>query len=282
MKSITDHVFIVAFHVVRHFFGYVRGLSTKLQVSTLDVIQGYKMVANVTEVLKRARMDDSEWEHIYQKASKMAVEPITAPRVCSSKHAHRSNTPTAPPEVCFKRNIYLPFLDSLIQQFNLRFGDLETQAIRALNLIPSNVVSIETGTADAILDYYRNDLLFMKEFRLWQQMWRNVDNRPNTLSDTLSSSQSYHIMYPNFTKIFHILLLTSVTSCDMERANSSLRFVKSCFRGTMSEDRFNALILLFVHKDIDLDIDAVINIYARRHPRRMVLLNPSAHDSADH
>ena len=31
MKSITDHVFIVAFHVVRHFFEYIKGLSTKLQ-----------------------------------------------------------------------------------------------------------------------------------------------------------------------------------------------------------------------------------------------------------
>ena len=56
---------------------------------------------------------------------------------------------------------------------------------------------------------------------------------------------------------------------------------KSCFRGAMSEDRFNALVLLFVHKDIQLDIDAVINMYARRHPRRMILVNPLGEDSVD-
>jgi len=77
-------------------------------------------------------------------------------------------------------------------------------------------------------------------------------------------------MYPNVTKIIHLLLLTSVTSC-----------TKSCFRGAMSEDRFNALVLLFVHKDIQLDIDAVINMYARRHPRRMILVNPLGQDSVD-
>ena len=49
----------------------------------------------------------------------------------------------------------------------------------------------------------------------------------------------------------------------------------------MSEDRFNALVLLFVHKDIELDIDAVIDMYARRHSRRMILLNPLGQDSVD-
>ena len=50
LKNITDHAFIVAFQIVRHFFRYVQGLSSKLQGSTLDVIQGYEMVSNVTGI----------------------------------------------------------------------------------------------------------------------------------------------------------------------------------------------------------------------------------------
>ena len=134
-----------------------------------------------------------------------------------------------------------------------------------------------------ILHYYHDDLpspdSFHQELKLWQQMWRNADSTPSTLSDTLAYSRSCRIMYPNITTIIHILLLTSVTACSVERANSSLRFVKSCFRSTMNEDRFNALILLFVHKDIKLDIDDIINAYARKHPRRMTLLNPLACDT---
>src|SRR5678816_2966934 len=80
---------------------------------------------------------------------------------------------------------------------------------------------------------------FHQELKLWQQMWRNADSTPSTLSDTLADSRSCRIMYPNITTIIHILLLTSVTACSVERANSSLRFVKSCFRSTMNEDRFN-------------------------------------------
>ena len=45
----------------------------------------------------------------------------------------------------------------------------------------------------------------------------------------------------------------------VERANSSSRFFKNVYRSTMGEDRFNALMLLYVHKDIELNIDAIID-----------------------
>ena len=99
-------------------------------------------------------------------------------------------------------------------------------------------------------------------------MWNNTkSNIPDTLSGTLANNQVYIV------KIIH-LLLTSVTSAGVERANSALKFVKNAFRSTMGEDRFNALVLMYVHKDIELDLDKIIDIFARRHPRRMILFNP--------
>ena len=50
-------------------------------------------------------------------------------------------------------------------------------------------------------------------------------------------------MYPNITKMIYLLLLTSVSASGVERANSSLKFIKNASRSTMGEDRFNALIL---------------------------------------
>ena len=68
------------------------------------------------------------------------------------------------------------------------------------------------------------------------------------------------------------LILTSVTSSGVERAISSLRFIYNVYRSTMGEDRFNALMLLYVHKDIELKIDAIIDSYSRKYPRRMLLM----------
>ena len=53
-----------------------------------------------------------------------------------------------------------------------------------------------------------------------------------------------------------------------------IRFIKNSFRSTMGEDRFNALLLLYVHKDIEIDISKVVEMYARQYPRRMLLFNP--------
>ena len=81
-------------------------------------------------------------------------------------------------------------------------------------------------------------------------------------------------MCSNIERTPSIILTITATDASVERANSALRFVKTDFRSTMSEDRFNALLLLYVHSDIKLDYKKIIDMYAMRYPRRMVLKNP--------
>ena len=50
----------------------------------------------------------------------------------------RNNVPAETPKAYYRLAVYLPFLDSLLQQLNMRFGDLSRQAARGLRLIPSN------------------------------------------------------------------------------------------------------------------------------------------------
>ena len=69
-------------------------------------------------------------------------------------------------------------------------------------------------------------------------------------------------------------MIAPVTSATVKRSNSSLHFVKSGFRITMREDCLNTLLLFFIHKDIALDYDAVIEDYAKRNQRRMTFIIP--------
>ena len=55
-----------------------------------------------------------------------------------------------------------------------------------------------------------------------------------------------------------ITLLAPVSSATVERANSALKFVKSDRRASTGEDRLNALLLLFVHRDIAVDINELV------------------------
>ena len=60
-------------------------------------------------------------------------------------------------------------------------------------------------------------------------------------------------MFPNIYKVMSVLLTASATSALVERANITLRFIKTDYRSTISEDRFNALVLLYLHRDVKLD-----------------------------
>ena len=41
----------------------------------------------------------------------------------------------------------------------------------------------------------------------------------------------------------------------------------------MGEERLNALSLVYIHQNIFLDYDKIIDIYAFKYPRRMLLIN---------
>ena len=64
----------------------------------------------------------------------------------------------------------------------------------------------------------------------------------------------------------------------VKRGNSALKYVKTELRSTIGQNRLNALILLYIHKDIGLDFDAILNAFAYKRPRRMLLQNPLATD----
>lgn len=102
---------------------------------------------------------------------------------------------------------------------------------------------------------------------------------PTTISATLPECNA--TAYPNIHTVLQLLLVIPVTTATVERANSSLKFIKTALRSTMTNHRLNALLRLFVHRDIAIDFDAVIDSYARAHPRRMQLTQPIAYSAED-
>lgn len=90
---------------------------------------------------------------------------------------------------------------------------------------------------------------------------------PTTLVECLQTTN--YSSFPNVVTMLKMLLITPVTSASVERSNSALRFVKSNSRSMMGEDRLNALLLLFIHKDIQLDYGKIVDVFANRHPRKM-------------
>ena len=59
-----------------------------------------------------------------------------------------------------------------------------------------------------------------------------------------------------------------------KNANSTLQNLRTDFQSMMGEERLNDLSLVCIHLDIFLDYDKIIDMYASKYPRRMLLINP--------
>ena len=53
-----------------------------------------------------------------------------------------------------------------------------------------------------------------------------------------------------------------------------LKLLKTSLQSTMGNDRFNDLALMLVHRDVELNPDAVVEEFSRRYQRRLLIINP--------
>ena len=184
----------------------------------------------------------------------------------------------------WRRAVFIPFADQLISELNGRFNQLATTAMSGLQLLPENVVKPDSRLNQAIggrQEAFCTDLpapqSFPQEVQRWVKKWKAVS--PGALSKSLSATAlaTNSGSYPNISCLLHLLLVAPVTSASVERDNSSLDFVLTDRRSTMGQDRLNDLILLYAHKDLQLGYEQLVDTFAARLPRRMLLRDPLNH-----
>ena len=74
-------------------------------------------------------------------------------------------------------------------------------------------------------------------------------------------------MFQNIKVALRITGTLPATSCKCKRSFSALRRLKSYTHSPMVAERLNGLALLHVHKDIIVNIDKVIHLYAMKNQR---------------
>jgi hypothetical protein len=169
-----------------------------------------------------------------------------------------------------EESIFNGFLDHLLVDLEQRFGALSQLTVRLLNLLPAYIERLSDEDATAIEHHYQQNLpskqSFYQQLRRWKELWKGVDKTiaPSTFTECLTNDRYSQSSYPNIMTILHILAVTLVTVATAERANSALKHVLTAKRAWMNQDRFNALVLLYIHRDVDLDFELVIDEYANR------------------
>ena len=129
------------------------------------------------------------------------------------------------------------------------------------------------------LDNYSCDLLsehsINAELDMWEMFWDDKPDPPSTSQETLKVIDT--VIFPNIAVMLKIMSTIPVTTCECERSVSALRRLKTYMRSSMVEDRLNGL--AYVHYRISIDIEKVLDSFARKHPRRLQIVSSSCSDS---
>lgn len=190
-------------------------------------------------------------------ANEIDVEPVV-PRIVS-RQLGRENVEHNSAEEYYRRITTLPLLDHLIQQLEERFGNHQIFVSKLLSLVPSHLCDESNASLsfNEIIEFYHDDLpnptVILTEIARWKMKWlhQTSADRPSTLKSTLCMCDKD--FFPNVHVLLRIACTLPVTSCENERANSTLANVKTALRSTMGQERLSALTMMSIHDDAKID-----------------------------
>ena len=273
--------FIVTLIVVYRCLAWTRPLTKQLQATDYDIVKCVEKVKFLLSKLSGLRSEISQSHNAwFEEATSMAQSVGTdpsMPRIVATQR-NRANAPAQTPSQYYQRSLSIPFLDHLCSQISLRFSDLNLAVLSAFHALPARVVCQRDWQEKFrdFLSHCGNDLPEARhlemELEMWQETWENYEGTPPTSVQSLLPLID-QLTFPNIHTAFQILATLPVTTCSCERSISALRRLKSYLRSTMKQDRLNALALLHVHRGIPVSSESIIDEFARRHPRRMKLID---------
>ena len=287
-NACSEFSFLLALVVAKYFLYLLLPLTAGLQEREIDIMKAYGQVNFVKKCLQegKARIETVHKE-LFARAKVMGdftgSQP-KIPRVCN-RSAYRHNYNISNEEDYYRVATTIPFLNYIINEIDERFGNEPSTVVKGFSIVPSMVVNSDSAIDDWKISFmefakvYENDLECMNtlvpELLMWQTYWCKEfrGDLPSTVAATLKCIFPIKSSFPNIYSALRVLATIPVTSCECERAISVLRRLKTYLRSKMGQGRLNGLALMSIHRDLPLDIDDVINRFARMHPRRMELID---------
>ena len=134
----------------------------------------------------------------------------------------------------------------------------------------------------SVVNLYKANLPYPEsvwsERHCWYVKWQ-TELRSTSTSNSLPKSLSAALvhaseqLFPNIKTLLTIFCIFPVTSCSSEQSNSTSKMTKTRLRSIMSDGRLTGLMLMSIHRDINISVDKVISEFLRKHRRRLQLEN---------
>ena len=161
------------------------------------------------------------------------------------------------------------------------------QCLQIYSFLPENIIKLThkdvVETVSSISNVYGAilglsiehvpALEFTSEVELWQAKWLRMKEEgggkslPTDLYVVFDLCD--HVQYPFTHKLFQIIKKCPDSVASAERSFSALRRIKTWLRTRMTQDRLVGLALLNVHRDILVNVENVIERFAKSGNRKL-------------
>lgn len=288
--AVQKFEFILSLRVLQKLFSYSLPLTKYLEAESIDLAGAINYAQDTLDQIKEIRdKTDEEFSPLYQKVVNTCEQhgiSTFIPRL-SKKQTGRDNMPNDGPESYYKRTLFIPFIDHFIAQLNDRFVSHKDilSSFQTLLILNTDNEDIPDTAVNVLFEEYCSDLTvyssqqLLGEMKMWQRRLKQIDlerresfklnkNKYRKINAVEALQMCNISMYPSVHKLLQILATLPVTSCTAERSFSTLKYVKSYLRNSTAETRLNGLALLYVHKDMPVHSEEVLNELAKK-PRRL-------------
>ncbi|CAH1104324.1 unnamed protein product [Psylliodes chrysocephalus] len=284
VDSLLTTQFMISLHCLSYFLSLTNSLSKLLQTKSLDKNKAQTLVNDILSLLNEKRKNvDSCFSGIFKDVKNLHKKMnlnLMMPRI-TLRQKHRVNTPGDSIEEYFRRSIFIPLLDNVIEDLTFRFHNELYKILNINSLIPSNIKLdmnmdcslIKENVAEYLSNFTNESKDFLlsllnAEFELWFKKWVTVtdENLPSSAISALQLCDKD--TYQNVYLAVYLISTMPVNVASSERSFSTLKRLKTWLRSTMGQERLVALALLH----IDLNIDAVLDRFAKIKKRHIDLI----------
>ena len=269
--------FLFGIIVSEKIFSITDTLSRAFQKKDLSAIVAKKGASVVICTLKEMRNDSKFtefWQEITSKAIELDIGEPTLPRRRKlPRRFDESNTTTfhdSTPETMYKR-LYFELIDTVVGEVERRLTSPSFTLYAKMELLlKSAAEGSEVLRADVkeVVDHFQDDLdlgELYTELSLLKNVMALVEFTYTNLKEKISE---YRTILPQVSKLLQLLLVIPATSATSEQSFSSLRLLKNFLRTTMTQNRLNYLMLLYIHKDRCIDLKTAITEFIQSNSER--------------
>ena len=298
IKAVTNSTFIVTLFCVVAVTNNIDILSERLQEKGTSLNEAMKHIQDVITVLEEDRKNS---DHRFARITKWILDTVLCLRIkvecprVTKRSVYRDNPDISNVDDSnhgldyFRVAVYIPFLDTVLEQLRFRFNEKTTFAGLFDTLLPGNCVKNGAMEED-FMQLWRNHSQFLidnnvlardtngmnavAQYRLWVTKWKRelltTDNPPTDHIATLSFCDAN--VFPSIYALLTIASILPISTATVERSFSSLRLLKTYLRNRTTEDRLNGLAMMYIYATETIDVDRVIGRFANMKNRRLLVL----------